>query len=101
MLILHENLIPQTYRDIETECIGKIIELYDLVPVGTAMQEMSTVKLRNCGYINISDQIIQLFGLSWRGNDKVYLIISDKTFSKLKDVLTVRNLEVQINVKSK
>ena len=100
VLILHENLIPQTYEDIETECIGKIIELYDLVPVGTAMQEMSTVKLRNCGYINISQSDCPTLDLSWRGNDKVYLIVSDKTFSKLKDVLTVRNLEVQINVKA-
>ena len=100
VLILHENLIPQTYEDIETECIGKIIELYDLVPVGTAMQEMSAVKLRNCGYINISQSDCPTLDLSWRGNDKVYLIVSDKTFSKLKDVLTVRNLEVQINVKA-
>lgn len=80
--------------------IGKIIELYDLVPVGTAMQEMSAVKLRNCGYINISQSDCPTLDLSWRGNDKVYLIVSDKTFSKLKDVLTVRNLEVQINVKA-
>ena len=72
----------------------------DLVPVGTAMQEMSAVKLRNCGYINISQSDCPTLDLSWRGNDKVYLIVSDKTFSKLKDVLTVRNLEVQINVKA-
>ena len=51
-------------------------------------------------YINISQSDCPTLDLSWRGNDKVYLIVSDKTFSKLKDVLTVRNLEVQINVKA-
>lgn len=100
VLILHENLIPQTYEDLETKYIGKIIELYDLVPVGTAMQEMPTVKLRNCGYINISQSDSPTLDLSWRGNDKVYLIVSDKTFSKLNNVLRARNLEVQINVKA-
>lgn len=99
VLILHENSIPQAYADMEIEYIGKIIELYDLVPVGTAMQDIPTVKLRNCGYINISQSDCPTLDLSWRGNDKVYLIVSDKTFSKLNDVLKVRNLEVQIHIK--
>lgn len=100
VLILHENLISQTYEELETKYIGKIIELYDLVPVGTEMQEMPIVKLRNCGYIDISQSDCPTLDLSWKGNDKVYLIVSDKLFRKLSNVLKTRNLEVQINVKA-
>lgn len=99
-LILHENLIPQTYEELETKYIGKTIELYDLVPVGTNMQEMPTVSLRNCGYINISQTDCPTLDLSWKGNNKVYLIVSDQTFRELNNVLKARNLEVQINVKA-
>lgn len=99
-LILHENLIPQTYEELEMKYIGKIIELYDLVPVGTEMREMPTVRVRNCGYINISQSNCPTLDLSWKGSDKVYLIISDKTFRELNNVLKARNLEVQINVKA-
>lgn len=100
VLILHENLIPQTYEELETQYIGKIIELYDLVPVGTEMQDMPTVRLKNCGYINISQSDCPTLDLSWKGNDKVHLIVSDKTFRKLNNVLKARNLEIQINVKA-
>ena len=64
------------------------------------MQEMPTVRLRNCGYINISQTDCPTLDLSWKGNNKVYLIVSDQTFRELNNVLKARNLEVQINVKA-
>lgn len=100
-------------RNIILQCIVVSVVVVSLVIISLIHGKFQADKLknqyqdgktistfRNCGYINISQSDCPTLDLSWRGNDKVYLIVSDKTFSKLKDVLTVRNLEVQINVKA-
>lgn len=98
VLILHENLIPQTYQKIALQYIGEKIELYDLVPVGTEMQDMPIETLTNCGYINILQSDCPVLNLPWQGNHKAYLIVSKKTFGTLKSNFMARNLKIQINV---
>lgn len=98
VLILHENLIPQTYQKIESQYIGEKIELYDLVPVGTEMQNMPIETLTNCGYINILHSDCPALSLPWQGNHKAYLIVSEKTFETLKSNFMVRNMKIEINV---
>ena len=101
VLILHNNLIPQAYQEEKIENIGKTIEFYDLVPVGTSMENLPTQSLKNCGYIDISEKNCPSFPLPWKDSSKMYMIVSEDTFRTLSKTMKVQDIQVSLNVEKK
>lgn len=97
-IVLHNHLVSQRNEIEQKESIGKSISLYDIAPQGTKIKDMSSIQLQNCGYLDISDSRFPKLKLNWKGGDIIYLIVMEKRFDDLSNVLTMQLLNVEINV---
>ncbi len=97
-IVLHNHLVSQRNGIEKNDSIGKSISLYDIVPQGTKIKDMSSVQLQNCGYLDISDSAFPKLGLNWKGDYIIYLIVMEKGFNNMSNVLTKQLLNVDINV---
>ncbi|MDD3279883.1 MAG: ABC transporter permease [Lachnospiraceae bacterium] len=101
VFILHNHLLSEQGAEVAKKKIGKNIGVCDLVPVGTDMSESTSIPLVNCGYIDISKKEFPDLDLMWQGENTVYLIVSENTFSTISKILTKQTFQMHFNVPDK
>lgn len=97
-IILHNHFSSRENEQEQEELIGESVSLYDIVPQGTKITELSSIQLQNCGYLDISNAGFPDLKLSDCGTNTIFFIVMEKEFNRLSKTLTRQLLKIEINV---
>ena len=99
--LLHDHRLSETVAEKAMQQVGKEIEVYDLVPVGTEMSGLIPETLINCGYLDITEEQFPDLNLCWDGRNTNILLVTEDTYGKLTKKLTPQIFAVSFDVEGK
>ena len=99
--LLHDHRLSETVAENAMQQVGKEIEVYDLVPVGTEMSGQVPETLVNCGYLDITEEQFPDLNLCWDGRNTNILLVTEDTYGKLAKKLTPQTFAVSFDVEGK
>ena len=70
-----------------------LIEVYDLVPVGTDMSDLLPETLVNCGYLDITKEGFPELELCWDGRNTNLLLVTEETLKTCQRIWTPQTLK--------